>query len=125
MSICTPLCVGLRVVRGPDWKWQDQDGGEGHAGTIVEIGGVCKPGEGKETTHPPSPRGTVILQWDTGVRTNYRVGHQNAYDLRVLDSAPTSINHPNIIQQPYKHIPKSFPNHPKSIPKSYENHTKI
>ena len=97
MSICTPLCVGLRVVRGPDWKWQDQDGGEGHAGTIVEIGGVYKPGEGKETTHPPSPRGTVILQWDTGVRTNYRVGHQNAYDLRVLDSAPTSINHPNII----------------------------
>ena len=97
MSISTPLCVGLRVVRGPDWKWQDQDGGEGHAGTIVEIGGVYKPGEGKETTHPPSPRGTVILQWDTGVRTNYRVGHQNAYDLRVLDSAPTSINHPNII----------------------------
>ena len=25
--------VGLRVVRGPDWKWGDQDGGEGGLGT--------------------------------------------------------------------------------------------
>ena len=95
MSCDTPLSVGLRVVRGPDWKWDDQDGGEGHAGTVVEIGGFSKAGEDKES-HPPSPRGTVILQWDTGLRTNYRVGHQNAYDLRVIDSAPGSINHPNI-----------------------------
>ena len=26
---------GLRVVRGPDWKWGDQDGGEGCVGTVV------------------------------------------------------------------------------------------
>ena len=96
MSCTTPLSVGLRVVRGPDWKWGDQDGGEGHAGTVVEIGGLSKSGENKDT-HRPSPHGTVILQWDAGVRTNYRVGHQSAYDIRVLDSAPTSIKHPNII----------------------------
>ena len=30
--------VGLRVVRGPDWEWGDQDGGEGHVGTVVEVG---------------------------------------------------------------------------------------
>ena len=29
--------VGLRVVRGPDWPWGDQDGGEGHVGTVVEV----------------------------------------------------------------------------------------
>ena len=26
--------VGVRVVRGPDWKWGKQDGGEGHLGTV-------------------------------------------------------------------------------------------
>ena len=96
MSIDKLLSVGTRVVRGPDWKWGDQDGGEGHAGTVVEIGGSSKKEDNKER-HPPSPRGTVILQWDTGVRTNYRVGHQNAYDLRTLDSAPASISHSNIV----------------------------
>ena len=71
--------VGLRVVRGPDWKWSNQDDGEGHVGTVVEIG---KPGS---TT---SPDKTVVVQWDSGSRTNYRVGYQGAYDLRVLDNAP-------------------------------------
>ena len=71
--------VGLRVVRGSDWKWQNQDSGEGHVGTVVEIG---KPGS---TT---SPDKTVVVQWDSGSRTNYRVGYQGAHDLRVIDNAP-------------------------------------
>lgn len=70
--------VGLRVVRGPDWKWGNQDDGEGHVGTVVEIG---KPGS---TT---SPDKTVVVQWDSGSRTNYRVGYQGAYDLRIFDNA--------------------------------------
>ncbi|XP_052213895.1 E3 ubiquitin-protein ligase MIB2-like isoform X2 [Dreissena polymorpha] len=80
--------VGLRVVRGPDWKWGNQDNGEGHVGTIVEIG---KPGS---TT---SPDKTVVVQWDSGSRTNYRVGYQGAYDLRIFDNAPIGIKHQNII----------------------------
>ena len=51
--------VGLRVVRGPDWKWAEQDGGEGFVGTVVEIG---KPGS------PTSPDKTVVVQWDGGNR---------------------------------------------------------
>ena len=70
--------VGLRAVRGPDWKWGNQDDGEGHVGTVVEIG---KPGS---TT---SPDKTVVVQWDSGSRTNYRVGYQGAYDLRIYDNA--------------------------------------
>ena len=71
--------VGTRVVRGPDWKWQNQDGGEGHVGSLVEIG---KPGNNN------TPDKTVVVQWDSGFRTNYRVGYQGAYDLRVFDNAP-------------------------------------
>ena len=73
------LEVGVRVARGPDWKWGQQDDGEGHVGTVVEIG---KPGSST------SPDKTVVVQWDSGSRTNYRVGYQGAYDLRVVDNAP-------------------------------------
>ena len=71
--------LGLRVVRGPDWKWANQDDGEGHAGTVVEIGkiGSCT-----------SPDKTVVVEWDCGTRTNYRTGYQGAYDLLVYDNAP-------------------------------------
>ena len=71
--------LGQRVVRGPDWKWGSQDGGEGHIGTVVEVGNRLS----------ATPEKTVVVQWDGGSRTNYRAGHANAYDLRVLDSAPT------------------------------------
>ena len=70
--------LGFRVVRGPDWEWGDQDGGEGHVGTVVEVG-------------QPSNEGTesVVVQWDCGERCKYRCGQDGKYDLRVLDSAPT------------------------------------
>lgn len=38
---------------------------------------IGKPGS------PSSPDKTVVVQWDAGARTNYRVGYQGAYDLRV------------------------------------------
>ena len=66
--------VGLRVVRGPDWPWGDQDGGEGHVGTVVEVGQ-----DGR----------SVVVQWDCGNRCRYRCGEEGKYDLRVFDSAPT------------------------------------
>jgi len=27
---------GVRVVRGPDWSYGDDDGGEGHVGTLIQ-----------------------------------------------------------------------------------------
>uniref|UniRef100_A0A672R8I2 E3 ubiquitin-protein ligase MIB2 n=1 Tax=Sinocyclocheilus grahami TaxID=75366 RepID=A0A672R8I2_SINGR len=70
--------VGMRVVRGLDWKWGNQDEGEGHMGTVVEIGR-----QGSTTT----PDKTVVVQWDSGTRTNYRTGYQSAYDLLLYDNA--------------------------------------
>ena len=71
--------VSLRVVRGPDWEWGEQDGGEGHVGTVVEV---------KEPTNDQEAK-SVVVQWDCGERSNYRCGQDAKYDLRVLDSAPT------------------------------------
>ena len=70
--------LGLRVVRGPDWEWREQDGGEGHVGTVVEVG-----------EKSGSSGRAVVVQWDCGERSKYRCGVEGKYDLRVLDSAPT------------------------------------
>ncbi len=68
------VVVGLRVVRGPDWKWGEQDGGEGHLGTVAEM-----EAEGS----------SVVVQWDCGFRCRYRCGGQEGrFDLRVYDTAP-------------------------------------
>ena len=74
-----PLLPGLRVVRGPDWEWGDQDGGEGHVGTVVEVGEPSVSDGGR----------AVVVQWDCGADRpcNYRCGLERKYDLRVLDSA--------------------------------------
>ena len=67
--------VGARVIRGPDWKWGKQDGGDGHVGTVRNF---------------ESPEEVVVV-WDNGTAANYRCS--GAFDLRVLDSAPTGVKH--------------------------------
>ena len=70
--------VGLRVARGPDWQWGDQDGGEGYLGTITGMGG-----QGNDEGALPQ------VLWDYGYRSNnYRCGKEGKYDLVVYDSAP-------------------------------------
>ena len=68
------LVVGCRVVRGPDWKWGDQDGGEGYAGTSVPT----SPADLKLL----GPR-TVTVAWDIGTKFNYQGGPEGFHDLRV------------------------------------------
>ena len=72
--------MSLRVVRGPDWKWGDQDGGEGCVGTVVV---VCD----SEEDHGRTTGRAAVVQWDAGNRCNYRCGIEGKYDLRVYDSA--------------------------------------
>ncbi|XP_037808555.1 E3 ubiquitin-protein ligase MIB2 [Lucilia sericata] len=79
---------GIRVVRGPNWIWQNQDGGEGHVGTVCEIG---------RSGSIHSPENTVVVNWDSGQRTNYRVGYQNQYDLIIVDNAQVGIRHSNVV----------------------------
>ena len=67
------IALGVRVVRGPDWKWGRQDGGEGFVGTVVGLEEVCS---------------EVVVQWDAGPRHRYRCGFGGIYDIRVIDNAP-------------------------------------
>ncbi|XP_068772117.1 E3 ubiquitin-protein ligase MIB2 isoform X4 [Struthio camelus] len=88
LDLYASMQVGMRVVRGVDWKWGSQDSGEGNVGTVVEIG---------RTGSPTTPDKTVVVQWDQGNRTNYRTGFQGAYDLLLYDNAQIGVRHPNII----------------------------
>ncbi|XP_046454465.1 E3 ubiquitin-protein ligase MIB2-like [Daphnia pulex] len=73
--------VGLRVVRGPNWEWDTQDGGEGFVGTVVEN---------------IQNSGRVKVRWDSGQEFIYRIGAEDAYDLRVLDSSTVGVKHPGV-----------------------------
>lgn len=105
------IAPGIRVARGPNWIWNDQginninkkktysssafiitkynelfclsDDGEGHIGTVCELGRAG-------STY--SPEKTVIVNWDSGNRSNYRVGYQDQFDLIVVDNAQIGMN---------------------------------
>ncbi|CAK9072411.1 E3 ubiquitin-protein ligase MIB1 (DAPK-interacting protein 1) (DIP-1) (Mind bomb homolog 1) (RING-type E3 ubiquitin transferase MIB1) [Durusdinium trenchii] len=67
-------CIaGVRVRRGPDWSWGDQDGG------------------GLGTTRADPDPGWVKVTWDNGGTNSYRVGRGGHYDLIVAQaSSPSS-----------------------------------
>lgn len=97
--------VGMRVVRGVDWKWGSQDSGEGNVGTVVEIG---------RTGSPTTPDKTVVVQWDQGNRTNYRTGFQGAYDLLLYDNAQigkcgTDKKHKHVLESHLQHVEPASP----------------
>ncbi|XP_068632880.1 E3 ubiquitin-protein ligase Ufd4 isoform X2 [Battus philenor] len=62
------LCVGARVLRGPDWKWRDQDGPHPAVGTVTS------------DLH----NGWVDVRWDHGGRNSYRMGAEGKFDLKVV-----------------------------------------
>ena len=67
-----PLSVGDRVRRGPDWKWDDQDGGEGEQGTI---------------TRAPDENTWAQVEWDSGHSNSYRWGQEDSWDLSLVSSS--------------------------------------
>ena len=75
--------VGIRVRRGPDWEWDDQDGGG--PGTIVE-------GADED--------GWVRVKWDVGGEDNYRVGAGGSYDLMLESSTPPSVQPGEVLRSP-------------------------
>ncbi|KAH9164467.1 hypothetical protein LEN26_000015 [Aphanomyces euteiches] len=70
-----PIQVGNRVVRGPDWKWSNQDGEPGSVGTVERIstwGGVQGSG--------------ITVRWDKNQRMNtYRWGAEGCFDIQIVE----------------------------------------
>ncbi|XP_053389245.1 E3 ubiquitin-protein ligase TRIM33-like [Mercenaria mercenaria] len=58
--------VGLRVRRGPDWKWENQD--RGGLGTVIGF----------------NRNGWARVTWDKGGTDSYRIGQEDAFDLEIV-----------------------------------------
>lgn len=69
------LPLGARVMRGPDWKWDDQDGGLGRVGTVVQA---------------PTDQEWVRVAWDAAPENAYRWGHEGAHDLMLATAGAES-----------------------------------
>lgn len=73
-NVMKKLAVGVRVVRGVDWKWRDQDGSPPSCGMVT--------GELRN--------GWIEVQWDHGGANSYRMGAEGKYDLQLAeDPQPT------------------------------------
>lgn len=66
--------AGIRVERGPDWKWGTQDGPLG-------------PGQG--TVRGALRTGWVDVDWDHGASNSYRMGADGKYDLSIVGDGDT------------------------------------
>ncbi|XP_071117103.1 uncharacterized protein [Haliotis cracherodii] len=72
--------LGTRVVRGPDWRWGDQD--DGAAGTVINHG---EDGE------------SVWVSWDNGFNNVYRYGVTGNYDVLIADDKPRLMEEEGVI----------------------------
>ncbi len=93
--------IGLRVVRGPNWKCGNQDGGVGHVGTVVghkenksirhryaqgwwlDVLSDRKRSISEWDESQKKSDGLVKVVWDCGTIADYRAGFNGACDLRV------------------------------------------
>ena len=70
-----------RVVRGVDWQWEDQDGGNQRRGKVTEI----------QDWSAASPRSAAYVIWDNGAKNLYRVGFEGMVRL-VFSAIPKIFN---------------------------------
>merc|ERR1712157_297107 len=69
--ILKSVVVGARVVRGPDWKWNKQDGSPPGKGTVTGAEGLLP--------------GWVYVKWDHDGKTHdYRIGAEGKFDLKLF-----------------------------------------
>lgn len=52
-------------MRGPDWRYKDQDGGKGKEGMVTEI-----------MNWKNVPLSAVVISWDDADKHNYRLGYK-------------------------------------------------
>jgi hypothetical protein len=114
--------VGMKVVRGDDWKWKDQD--KGGTGVVAK----------------PAKNGWVAVKWQHGATNSYRCG-DGKFDLRMAGSSkrdlpfgmspfgagppgltPFGSPPPSLLMPPAEKVPPSFSLGPSGVPKCPAGH---
>lgn len=68
--------VGVSCRRGPDWEWDNQDGGEDQVGIVFKI----------------EDSGVIHVRWQNGKRGNYRYGIHGKFDIEMCPGRRPSQN---------------------------------
>ncbi|KAF5896693.1 carcinoembryonic antigen-related cell adhesion molecule 5-like, partial [Clarias magur] len=85
-KLAARMKIGTRVIRGQDWKWDNQDGPLPGLGRVIsELG--------KDSW--------IYVQWDTGNTNRYRIGLEGKYDLKL---AVLKSPKPVVIINPDRHV---------------------
>ncbi|XP_061171956.1 uncharacterized protein LOC133181481 [Saccostrea echinata] len=63
------IAVGCLVERGPDWQWEDQDGGKGNIGVVYKT----------------KRNAVVYVRWPNSNKSNYRFGYDGKFDVQLCD----------------------------------------
>ncbi len=71
------LLAGSRVTRGPGWIGGEEDGGEGHLGTVTGPAGACA-----------DPDKQVEVNWDNGRTSVCNIGGVEP-ELLLYDNGPS------------------------------------
>ena len=74
------MFTGSRVIRGSGWKSDDQDGGDGHLGTVVEYRGAACAATDPDTL--------VNVIWDNGNISSHDITSKDNPELLLFDSGP-------------------------------------
>ncbi|GMS95260.1 hypothetical protein PENTCL1PPCAC_17435, partial [Pristionchus entomophagus] len=79
-----------RVTRGPDWQWNDQDGGDGGEGTVMG----------------PPEAGWIDIHWmNNGYTNSYRWGADGKFDLSAMDASNPPVPPPSTDSSPFANLP--------------------
>uniref|UniRef100_UPI0035901ADB E3 ubiquitin-protein ligase MIB1-like n=1 Tax=Myxine glutinosa TaxID=7769 RepID=UPI0035901ADB len=65
---------GARVMRGCDWQWNEQDGGQDKRGKVIETRDWCE----------AQPRSAVCVRWECGSENLYRMGFLGMVDVKCM-----------------------------------------
>ena len=70
-AMAAMMKVGMRVVRGKDWKYGDQD--KGGMGTVTYVAENIN-------------KDWVKVKWDHGTETPYKMGVENSCELKLVET---------------------------------------
>jgi E3 ubiquitin-protein ligase mind-bomb len=108
------IFAGARVVRGPDWDWGNQDGGEGKVGRVVDIRGWDS----------ESGRSVANVIWSSGSTNVYRLGHKGKVDLKCVQASSAGsyyVNHLSVLGMPSTTINRNSSSGSSNKPVSSKN----
>ncbi|KAL3281489.1 hypothetical protein HHI36_004694 [Cryptolaemus montrouzieri] len=100
------IFVGAKVVRGVDWEWGDQDGGEGKIGKVLDIRGWDN----------ESSRSVANVTWFSGSTNVYRLGQKGNCDLKFFEPTSGGFYYPDHLPVLGQHVEQNVIPPPRSGP---------